>query len=92
MLINFLELFRSNLEASKFEKDTDNQVLKYNFDSPNLNRRVAKWIEMLGLFEIFPIPLKPGNIHIVADALSRIPNDEGVATKLKNRTLTIQKP
>ena len=79
-LVRFLERFRCYLEGSHFEIFTDNQVLKHFFTKPNLSRREARWLEILGNFGIFPITLKPGKIHVLGDALSRAPHAKVNAT------------
>jgi len=73
-LVRFLERFRCYLEGAEFEIITDNQVLKHFFTKPSLSRREARWLETLGNFGIFPITLKPGKIHAIADVLSRAPH------------------
>ena len=73
-LVYFLMRFRCYLEGSEFEIFTDNQVLKNFFTKPKLSRKEARWLETLGNFGIFPINLKPGKIHVLGDALSRVPN------------------
>ena len=52
----------------------DNQVLKHFFTKPRLSRREARWIETLGNFEIFPITLELGKVHVLGDTLSRAPH------------------
>ena len=73
-LISFLKMFRCYLEGVEFEVFTDNQVLKSFFAKPKISQREARWLETLGNFGIFPITLKPGNIHVLGDVLSRAPH------------------
>lgn len=68
-LVRFLERFRCYLEESFLEIIADNQVLKYFFSKPNLSRREARWLEKLGNFDVLPIKLRPGRIHVLGDAL-----------------------
>lgn len=72
-LVRFLEHFRCYLEGSEFEIVTDNQVLRYLFDKKSLSRREAGWIHCLSNFGIFPMSLEKGKVHVLGDALSRIP-------------------
>ncbi len=62
------------MEGQTFEIFADNQVLKYIFTKSSLSRREARWLETLGNFGIFPINMKAGKMHVLRDALSRIPN------------------
>ena len=49
---------------------TDNNVLKYLLDKPNLNARQAKWLAFLSEYD-FEIQHIKGKENKVADALSR---------------------
>lgn len=48
-------------------------MLKHFFTTKDLSRREARELETLGNFEIFPITLKPGKVHVLGDALSTAP-------------------
>lgn len=73
-LVRFLQNFRCYLEGSSFEIVTDNQVLRSLFTKKNLSRREAGWVHILSNFGIFPITLQSGKIHVLGDALSRLPH------------------
>ena len=47
-------------------------MLKHFFTKPKLSNREARWLETLGNFGVFQINLKPGKIHVLGDALSRL--------------------
>lgn len=79
----YLERFLCNHEGFQFEVTTDYQGLKYLCASLKLKRREARWIEKLGIFGIFPISLKPEEIHVHRDVLSRISNEEAVLIKVE---------
>jgi hypothetical protein len=51
----------------------ENQVLKHFFAKPTLSRREARWSDILGNYEIFPITIF-GEVHVLGDALSRAPH------------------
>lgn len=73
-LVYFLKRFRCYLEGSTFEVFTDNQVLKHFFTKPSLNRKEARWLDLLAQFGIKKINLKPGRVHVLGDVLSRAPH------------------
>lgn len=69
--ISFLERFRCYLKGASLEIFTENQVLQYVFTKPEMSRKEARWLEKLGNFDIFPITLRPGKIHVLGDLLLR---------------------
>ncbi len=71
--------FRCYLEGHEFELLTDNQVLKYLFSKADLSRREARYLETIGNIGIFPITLKSGKVHVLGDALSKIPQIDSKA-------------
>lgn len=73
-LVEGLKRFRCYLEGVEFEVFTDNQVVSNFFSKPRINRREARWLEVLANFNISAMNLKPGKLHILGDALSRIPD------------------
>ena len=54
----------------KFELRTGHHGLKYLFDQPNLNVRLARWLELISEFD-FDIVYVKGKKNRVANALSR---------------------
>ena len=75
-LVYFLQRFRCYLEGSYFEVLTDNQVL-YNFlTKPKLGRREAHWLDLFAEFNLDKISLVKGSIHVLGDAISRIPTQD----------------
>ena len=73
-LVYALQRFRCYLEGSSFEVITDNQVLRSFFSKPNLSRRETRWVEYLSQFGITAVALKAGKLHVLGDALSRLPH------------------
>ena len=73
-LVYFLKRFRCYLEGSSFEVFTDNQVLHNFFTKPSLNRKEARWLELLSQFGIRKVNLRPGRVHVLGDVLSRAPH------------------
>ena len=49
---------------------SDHRSLQHLNTQPKLNDRQARWVEKLGEFE-FQVQYLPGNVNVVADALSR---------------------
>src|SRR4051812_14114680 len=69
-LIRVLQLWEQYLRPREFVIHSDHECLKYLKSQTKLNRRDARWSELI---ESFPyiIMYKKGNENIVADALSR---------------------
>lgn len=72
-LVYFLKRFRCYLEGSTFEVLADNRALKHFFTKPHLSKREAKWLDLLEQFGITQVTFTPGKIHVLGDALSRVP-------------------
>jgi len=69
-----VKAFRCYLEGRKFTVHTDHASLKYLKTQPHMSRRVTRWMEFLEGFDM-EIVYKKGQENIVADALSRIPQE-----------------
>lgn len=95
-LVYFLKRFRCYLERAEFEVITDNQVLRYFFSKPDLTRREARWLEFLSNFGISELTLQKGKVHVLGDALSRIPlpksNSAGPARINNIHSCTLELP
>lgn len=74
-LVYFLKRFRCYLEGSTFEVLTDNQVLSNFLTKKSLSRREMRWLDLFAEFNLDKITLVQGKIHVLGDALSRIPTD-----------------
>lgn len=88
--MRLLALFRCYLEGSGFEIITDNQALKSLLFEKDFNPTDAGWVHTLGNFGIFPIVLEKGKIHVLGDALSRIPNSSSDGSVFLNHISTIE--
>lgn len=73
-LVYFLKRFQWYLEGPNFEVFTDNQVLHHFFTKPSMNRKEARWLDLLSQFGIQKVTLKPGRVHVLGDVLSRAPH------------------
>ena len=88
-LVYFLKRFRYYLEDSSFEVFTDNQILSHFFTKPSLNRREARWLELLSQFGIRKVNLRPGLVHVLGDVLSRAPHVMDQYSLTSNATSTV---
>jgi len=68
-LVHALRNWRCYLEGCKFTVETDHSALQWLRTQPNLNRRQARWVELLASYD-FEIVHKPGKQN-VSDPLSR---------------------
>src|SRR5207302_9732052 len=72
-IVHALKVWRHYLEGQEFNVITDHQSLQYLQTQDKLNRRQARWVELLQAYH-FNILYKPGKTNVVADALSRRPD------------------
>lgn len=82
-LLVFVERLGLDLEGSTTEIITRNQVLKYFLSSPRLKGRDSSWLETLGTFGAFLFSMKFEKIHVLPDALSKVTDEEAVASDEK---------
>lgn len=83
-----LRKFRANLLGEQFVIFTDHQPLKFFLKQRDLSRQQARWQELLGEYD-FKIKYIKGEDNIIADSLSRIPNEPEiipVATAISSAT------
>lgn len=76
-VIRALEFWRPELvglQAEPFEVITDHRALEYFSTKRLLNRRQANWAGLLAQFN-FTLSYRPGTQNVLADALSRHPED-----------------
>jgi hypothetical protein len=69
-LVRSLETWRHYLWPKEFVIHSDHESLKYLRSQNNLNRRHAKWVELIESFP-YVIKHKKGKDNVIADALSR---------------------
>jgi RNase H-like domain found in reverse transcriptase/Reverse transcriptase (RNA-dependent DNA polymerase)/Integrase zinc binding domain/Aspartyl protease/Chromo (CHRromatin Organisation MOdifier) domain len=73
-LVHALRTWRCYLEGRKFTVETDHDALKWLHTQPHLNRRQARWLELLAGYNM-EIVHKPGKLN-KSDPLSRRPYEE----------------
>lgn len=73
-IVRALKKFRADLIGEHFTIFTDHQPLKYFLQQKDLSRRQARWQELLGKYD-FDITYIRGEDNVIADALSRFPNE-----------------
>jgi hypothetical protein len=67
-----LHKLRHYLLGNKFVFYVDHMALVYLVNKPQVSWRLAKWLLFFLEYD-FTILYKPGRIHVIADALSRLP-------------------
>src|SRR3954465_8518309 len=72
-IVHALKIWHYYLEGQEFNVIMDHQSLQYLQTQDKLNRRQARWVELLQAYH-FNILYKPGKTNVVADALSRRPD------------------
>ncbi|OAE24162.1 hypothetical protein AXG93_2752s1770 [Marchantia polymorpha subsp. ruderalis] len=71
-----LKKFRHYLLGGRFTIVTDHKALKYIFNKPNAEGRIARWKLLLAEFD-YTIEDRPGKKHANADLMSRAYDDGG---------------
>lgn len=70
-----LERFRHYLLATHFKFYVDHEALTFLLNKPDVKGRAMRWLLLFQEFD-FEVITKPGKVHVLADHLSRIPQDE----------------
>jgi hypothetical protein len=68
-----LHKFRHYMLGNKFTFYVDHMALMYLVNKPHVSGRLVRWL-LLFLEYDFKIIYKPGKSHLMANALSRLPN------------------
>lgn len=76
------------MEGASFDVFTDNQVLKHILSKPCINRKEARWLDLLSQYNICQVNLIPGRIHVLGDVLSRAPHIMKENIELSNLELS----
>lgn len=74
------EYFHQYLYGRKFEVHTDHLPLTWILKKSNLHKRLERWLLRLSLYDL-EIFYKPGKENVVADMLSRLPDEDQVASE-----------
>lgn len=61
---------------------SEGQGLKHPFSKLELIRNTTSWLETLGIFGMSEITPKPGMVHVLGDALLKLPTREPVVDNL----------
>jgi len=72
-MILSLHKFKHYLLGNKFVFYVDHTALLYLVNKPQVSRRITKWL-LIFLEYNFTVMYKLGRIHVVVDALSRLPD------------------
>ena len=72
-----IEYFHEYLYGKLFSANTDHLPLTWLQTKKNVHPRLERWLLRLSLYE-FEINYKPGKENIVADGLSRLPDEEEI--------------
>jgi hypothetical protein len=75
-IVRALKKFRAELLGTKFTIYTDHRTLECFQGQRDLSRRQARWQEFLAEYDFTIVYVKGGD-NTVADALSRMPDEEG---------------
>lgn len=77
-LVYFLKRYRCYLDGSEFEVVADNQFVHHLVTKKKISRREARWLDLLSEFNIDKITLEKCRLHVLGDAISRIPQPNTV--------------
>ena len=84
-IVDCLRTWRQYVEGSKGIVITDHAALTHLRTQPSLNRRQARWVELLTNYDM-ELKYAPGPHNVVADALSRRPDYALNAVTTRRRT------
>ncbi len=73
VMVFVLHKFKHYLLGNKFVFYVDHMALVYLVNKPQVSRKIAKWLLLFSKYD-FTIVYKPSRIHVIVDALSRLPN------------------
>jgi hypothetical protein len=73
-MVYSLHKFKHFLLGNKFVFYVDDMALLYLVNKPQVSGKIAKWLLLFLKYE-FIVVYKLGRTHVVADVLSRLPNN-----------------
>ncbi|CAF0940190.1 unnamed protein product [Brachionus calyciflorus] len=82
-LVVSIEYFHEYLYGKSFSANTDHLPITWLQTKKNVDPRLERWLLRLSLYE-FEINYKPGKENIVADGLSRLPDQEEINRDLND--------
>ena len=85
-VVRFTRQFRHYLLGRKFICRTDHNSLTWLMRFQNVEGQLARWLEELSQYHM-EIVHRPGKKHVNADALSRLPREEGACPNYSSREL-----
>jgi hypothetical protein len=88
-MVYSLHKFKHFLFGNKFVFYVDDMALLYLVNKPQVSGKIAKWLLLFLKYE-FIVVYKPGRTHVIADVLSRLPNNSeplGVPNQTMDATL-----
>lgn len=82
-VVTAVKHFRHYLFGRRFTVRTDHGSLRWLLNFKDAEGQMARWLETLGMFD-FVIEHRAGTKHSNADALSRMPLDEDLGSKVQS--------
>jgi hypothetical protein len=85
-VVHALKIWRHYMIGNKCKIFTDHKILKYVFTQKELNLRQRRWLELIKAYDL-EMQYHPGKANVVADALIRKGQVNGITTHLMSQEL-----